>query len=272
MRPTLFLLLLMPSIALGQITIPDKVAPYDPIVAGCNCIVPQGGKPTFMWSWDKASKVIQSDDTFKLYIWAPPGAHSVDAVVLVQIFKDVQIVVPDPNNPSDTSKWTLKTIQVIDSVDFQHYSKEYIVGDSPTPVPVPPGPTPPGPTPPGPTPPGPTPTDDFSKQAQAWLKAVPAASYKKETATAIADNFQATASQAVATSGWNLNAFVTDTKNRNRATLTPAELAAWGTPFFQPLAQYQAKLFNDRKLTETDVAGIAKIWKETSDAIRAAAF
>jgi hypothetical protein len=104
------------------------------------------------------------------------------------------------------------------------------------------------------------------------LKAIPTAAYNKQKVIGVADNYSSVAAQAVATTGWNLSTFAEQTKLKNYQTLTTDEVAAWATPFFQPLFQYQSKLFSDRKLTTTDVPGIAQLWKDTADAIRKAAF
>ena len=115
MRTVLAVLLILWSLPVfGQITVPDRVDPYQPIVAGCNCIIPAGGKAQFMWSADKASKYITSDDGFKLYIWAPPGRHSVDVVVLIQTMRKVWIIIPDPADPQNKDKWKLQEIEVND--------------------------------------------------------------------------------------------------------------------------------------------------------------
>jgi len=268
MRSLVLLLCLWEVPATAQINVPDHLDPYQPIVAGCQCIVPQNGKAQFMWEADGNSKYIPSDDGTKLYIWAPPGNHSVNVLVIVQSFKDVQVVVVDPADPNNKDKWTFKTISVVDSFDVQRYSKNYTVGDTP-----PPGPTP-GPTP-NPTPtPTPTPTpDDFTALAQKWLKDIPPASYSKDLALAIADNYSSVASQAVATSGWDLNAFVSHTKALNTAKLSdPQKLQDWLNHFFVPLAQYQQTQFDARHLQPTDTAGLAQLWRDKAAAIKGAAF
>jgi hypothetical protein len=249
----------------AQLTIPDTIEAYKPIVAGCNCIVPEKGKAVFQWSVDPTSASIASDDNSKLYIWAAPGQHNVEVVVMIETFKDVQVIVVDPNDPNNKDKWTLKTVQMISDVSFNKYAKSYTVGNGPGP-----GPTPP---PPGPGPgPGPVPTDDFAAKAQTWLKAIPAANYSKDKALAVADTYKSVAAKAVATSGWNLDAFVSQTKAANSTKLSPADTMAWHDPFFVPLAKYQSDLFDQRKLAETDVAGIAQLWRDTADAITKAAF
>ena len=268
MRPTVFLILLSwVSCAYAQLTVADRYAPYQPIIAGCNCIVPENGSVQFMWQVDSLSKAMPSDDNLRLYIWAPPGSHNVEAVVAVTVFKDVQVWVPDPMHPNDITKAVLSTIKTLVSFDVQRYSKSYMVGPGPAPGPGPP----PGPGPdPGPSP-GPTPTDDFAKQAFAWMKAVPTTAYSKDKANAIADNYSAVAAQAVATSGWDLTAFVNQTKQLNQKKLTTDDIAAWATPFFNPLANYQSKVFAERNLTTSDTKGIATIWNETATAIKSAA-
>lgn len=262
--------LCLTAVGLGQITIPDRIEPYQPIVGGCNCIIPANGSAQFIWRTDDKSKSIASEpDGKKLFIWAPPGSHFCEVTVLTTIFKKVLTLVVDPADPNNKDKWKVVEQEVVDKFDWQRYEKSFIVGESPGPGPGP-TPTPPGPGPgPGPTPP--PPTDEFAAKAFAWIGAIPAASYSKEKAMKVASNYSAVAAQAVATSGWNLDAFVNQTKAKNRETLTPEETTAWSTPFFVPLAQYQAQLFSDRKLTVSDVQGIAKLWNDTAEAIRKAA-
>jgi len=259
---------LLCATAFAQITIPDKVEPYQPIIGGCNCIIPTNGKAQFMWRTDDKSKSVTSEpDGTKIYIWAPPGSHYCEVTVLTTISKKVLTLIVDPKDPNNKDKWKVEEVEVVDKFDIQRYEKNYMVGVSPVPGPDPPVPPGPGPGP-GPTPV--PPSDEFAAKVYTWLKAIPAASYSKDKANKIADNYTAVAAQAVATTGWNLDAFVNTTKTKNRDTLTPEETVAWSAPFFVPLAQEQAALFNARKLTTTDVAGLAQLWKDTAAAIKAA--
>lgn len=274
MRSLIFLIMMGWAFPLlAQITVADRYEPYQPIIAGCNCIVPESGTVQFLWSVDSQSKAIPSEDNKKLYIWAPPGNHSVDVVAITTVYQELNVWVEDPKFPGDPTKAILKKIKSMLSQDVQRYNKNYTVGTAP-PGPSPgPGPAPgPDPTPPGPGPsPGPGPLDDFTTNALSWLKAIPANNYSKEKAYSIADNYSAIAAQAVATSGWDLNAFVNQTKQLNQKKLSTDDIAAWSQPFFYPLANHQSKLFTERKLDTKDAMGIAKLWNDTAKAIKGAA-
>lgn len=269
------------SSAHAQILVPSEVEPYEPIRAGCDCIVPDGAKVVFLWRTDDTSQheVVDSEKGkgTRLHIWAPPGQHWIEATVIVQQFEEITVLVPDPMDPKNPEKATLKTIQVAKQFSADQYSAKYTVkGAVPTPTPIPtPGPQP-GPTPtPTPTPgPSPNPLGGFSGEVQAWIKAIPASSYSKTKMIMVADNYATIGSQGSDTGKqgtWNLAAFVQKTKELNYATLTTDEIAAWGETFFRPLATYQAKYVNDRKIKDTDRAAIAQLWSETAEAIRAAA-
>lgn len=267
MRPILSILavLILSTVARGQLTVPDVVAPYQPIIVGCNCIIPANGQATFSWQTDDAAKSVMSDDTYKLYVWAPPGPHMVRVLVVVKVFADVQVLVVDPNDPQDKDKWRVETIKVIRSIDFQNYEKRFTVGTKPVP--------PPGPDPepdPDPTP-GPVPTEPFAKEAYAWMKAIPPANYSKEKAIKIAENYKSIGAAMAATNDYpNLKAAMDAVKIKNREALAVEDIQAWGDKFFNPLSVYQAKLFNERNLSTTDKNGIAKIFNETGTAIKVA--
>lgn len=252
----------------AQILLPDKFEPFAPIIVSCAAIVPDKAEVQIIWRTDDASNTYVSDCEKKLFVWAPPGDHWIEALVVIRVYKEVQVIKQDTFNPSDSSKWQFETIKVIDSVHVQRYDKKFSVSGV-----VPPSPIPPTPTPPTPTPVPPEPVEPFAAKVREWLKAVPSANYSKEKALAIADNYAAVAAQAVATQDrWNLEAFVNATKERNRNSLSTEDILAWGPTFFNPLAKYQSDLFNSQGLNVNDKAGIAKIWVQTADAIRAAAF
>jgi hypothetical protein len=262
MKGTVALLLcLLPGVAMAQLTVPDVVAPYEPIVIGCNCIIPEGGEADFHWTVDSKSKYVgvPADKPTKLHVWAPPGPHSVEALVIVKTFQSFTILVN-----KDTGE--TREVRLPVNFDIQRYSKSYTVGDKPLPPDNPDNPDNPDPPPPPPI------TDPFAKEVQNWLAAVPNEIYAHSLALAIADNYQAVASEAVATQTmYDILAFVAKTKEKNQQTLG-ANIARWVPPFFQPLAVYQDKLAKERGIDiYRDEAGLAKLWRETADAIRKAA-
>lgn len=256
------LLVLLTAVPLfAQLTVPDVVAPYEPIICGCNCIIPENGQASFLWTVDSKSKYrgVPEEAPTKIHVWAPPGQHSVEAIVIVKLFETYTIVVNKETGET-------REIRVPVNFDIQRYSKNYTVGNAPNPPPD----NPDNPDPP----PGPGPTDPFAKEVQKWLKALPAGHYIKARALGIADNYQAVASEAVAVQGtYDILAFSQKTKDKNWATLGNDGVLAWKDAFFQPLATYQSNLATQRGIDiYKDEAGLAKIWTETANAIKAAAF
>lgn len=256
------LLVLLCSTAFGQITVPDEVQPFEPIIAGCNCIIPKDGQVTFLWRVDNKSRSVPVNDSKVLHIWAGPGEHWIDVVAIVQTFREVTILEPDPTDPADLTKAKPVKIRIPTSFpDIQRYDKTYrVLGAVPTPGPGP-----------GPGP-GPMPTG-FAAEVRKWLQAVPAASYKREKILMVADNYDAVVAKESGVPGTypDLNAFTTALKALNTRDLTITEIAAYTEPFFRPLAQYQSKLFSDRGLTVRDIPGLKKLYQDTAEAIRTGA-
>lgn len=266
-RVILLLGLLIATPVWAQIAVPDTIEPHMPIVAGCNCIIPENGEVQFLWRTDKNSRSIPvgTGKDQKLHVWAGPGQHEIEVTALVTTYQVFKVLVADPNDPS---KEITKEMRLPTSFDFQQYQKTFkVTGVAPVPD------DPVDPDDPDPPPPGPTPNDPFAKEAQGWLKAIPASAYSKTKALGVADNYDAIAAQAVATSTLpNLAAFSAAMKERNLATLGIDGVNSWRDPFFVPLANYQAKLAQERGVTATNVRELAKIYTETATAIRAAAF
>lgn len=274
MKRILYVLAIVMTIATsarGQINVPDVVAPNDPIVAGCDCIIPKNGTQQIIWTTDVTSKYLVVEGGKKLHVWAGSGEHFIDAVVVTSTYTEMVVFVPDPKAPDDITKAKPQKIKVTDAMTVDRYTKKYRVDGTPTPPPGP-GPNPPGPTP-NPNPPGPTPTG-FAAEVQAWMKALPPGAYSKTIAQKLAMNYLSVGSQGsdpARNGGWNLESFRVKTKELNTNTLTTAEIAAW-TPFLKSLAEYQAKQFAARGLTVNDVAKIAALWTESGEAINAAAY
>lgn len=258
----LLLVLLISSAASGQITVPDEVQPFEPIIAGCNCIVPKDGQVTFLWRVDSKSRSVPVNDSKVLHIWAGPGEHWIDVVAIVQTFREVTILEPDPTDPADLTKAKPVKIRIPTSFpDIQRYDKTYnVLGATPTPTPIP-----------GPGP-GPTPTG-FAGEVRKWLQAVPEGFYKREKILMVADNFDAVVAKEAAVAGTypDLQAFTFAVKALNQRDLTTNEIMVYTEPFFRPLAQYQSKLFADRGLTTRDIPGLKKLYTDTAEAIRTGA-
>lgn len=167
-----------------------------------------------------------------------------------------------------------RTIVVISDKDgkLKQGQTSTVIRPSPGPAPGP-GPSPPPGPGPGPTPvPTPTPTPlpmGFAADVLVMLKATP--TYNKEKALAIAECFASIGGQGsdpARSMGWDLQAFSTNTKELIKGALTTEEIAAWNAPFFKPLATKQSQLFQERGLKTTSREEIAKLWKETAQAIK----
>lgn len=260
------LLLIVPCVLYGQITVPDEIAPHEPIIAGCNCILPQGGIAEFIWRTDQLSKSAPVENGTKLHVWAGPGSHYIETIVIA--YREMMVFVPDPQFPNDPAKAKPEKIRVY--INMQRFDKTYKVTGTPTPPPPGPDPPPPPPPPPGPTPAG------FAGEVAKMLSALKAASpsaYSKAKALRVGGTFASVAAQAVATQDkYDIIAFVSATKANNESIIPIAERAVWSTHVLAPIAKYQDNLAKMRGIDIfNDEAGLAKIWVETAEAMTEAA-
>ena len=252
-------LLCFPFVCHAQLTVPDLVPPYEPIIVGCNCIVPENGVAQFMWRTDQLSKYREVENGTKLHVWAAPGPHYAEAIVIVRTFAEFTIQVADPKDPT---KMILQKMKLPTSFNIQRYDKNYTVGT----IPVPPGP---GPNPPGPNPPGPTPSDPFVAEILKAIQATP--TYDSAKMKMIADTYDGVAGAAVATTSVpNLDAFNILTKAAISEKIGVATVAAWSESFFKPMGVLLSQEFAKRALKVNDVPGIAKLWRDYAAAVRAA--
>lgn len=236
--------------------------PYEPIVVGCECVVPDGAEVRYMWRISPAAHLEQGATESVAHIWAPPGAHWVDTTVVAQVYRTITVLIPDPDNPKDIEKAKLQQVKILESFDVQRYERRFRVAGGPQP----------DPDNPQPDPDNPDPLDGFAGQCRKWMQAVPG--YSKDSALKIADNYATVASQGsdpARSQGWDLSAFVAATKDRNHQTLGTEAIANW-TEFFRALATYQANLAKERGIGTKDRAKLAELWDETAKAVRAAAY
>lgn len=216
----------------------------------------------------KSVGVVTTDVMGRRWLVLPiAGGQPLSPEVLPVLDKDGQEVGAKCIFEAPTGIYTV--IQIPKNEDLPLGIFSVVLGPA-SPVPVPgPGPLPP----PGPGPgPVPVPLDAFAAEALKWLKAVP--NLDKMKALAIADNYSTIGSQGsdpARSQGWDLNSFVTKTKELNRGSLSTEELASWAAPFFRPLAEKQSQIFQERMLKTTDREAVAKLWIETGEAIRKAA-
>ena len=251
-------MLCFPIVCHAQLTVPDLVPPYEPIICGCDCIIPANGVAQFMWRTDNLSKYREVENGTKLHVWAAPGPHYVEAIVIVQTFAEFTIQVADPKDPTKT---ILQKVKLPTSFNIQRYDKNYTVGV----IPVPPGP---GPNPPGPGP-VPTPSDPFVAEILKAIQATP--TYDSAKIKMVADAYEGIAGAAVATTSVpNIDAFNILTKSLISEKVGTTTVAAWSTTFFKPMGELLSAEYKKRNLQANDVAGIAKLWRDYAVAIRAA--
>jgi hypothetical protein len=270
MRTILLCLLgLCPSVATAQIVMPDNIDPYRKIVAGCDCIVPKDGLVQIRWRVDPQSEsaikpAVGEERVDKLHIWAPPGNHWVQALVIVTTMQEIRAEVTDTQGNK-----SIQTIKVPSGFQFFDYDKNFTVG-KPGPGPAPGPDPPPGPDPdPGP---GPTPTDPFALEIyKMFIRVNEANLFSKPKFEKLADAFEAVASEAVATPAvFNATAFTNRTKDEYKKIFTLDEITKLGPIFSQPLAQYQLKVFQERGGSANDEKALALLWQDTATAMRTA--
>src|SRR5690606_10932654 len=141
--------------AAAQITLPDESPPHTPIIAGCNCVIPEGAEIRIVWRGDDDCSVIPVGN--QAHLWAPPGNHELSMTLVWMQFDEVEV--------------NGKKLRVLLAWDMQAYSRQFTVtGPGPEPQPTPPNP--PGPNPPTPPTPG-----DFAAQVRAAIALVPATAH-----------------------------------------------------------------------------------------------
>lgn len=260
-------LLTMVNVAKAQLTVPSKVKPHEPIISGCECIVPKDGEAQFIWRVDDKSKFVVAKDGKKIYVWAAPGKHWIEATVIIQTYTEITVFVPDPAAPTDPTKAKLKKIKISTGHTIQRYTKQYVVeGKAPDIKPdVPPDDDDDDPQPDN--------LSAFAKLARKWMKDVPGPNYSRDFAMQISRNYATVAAQGsdpARSRGWTVATFTQKTKELNNK-LDRVRLTAWATTFFRPLSKHQAALFQQRGLKTSDTKAIAKLWEETATAIKKAA-
>lgn len=220
----------------GQINIPDEVEPHHSIVAGCNCVIPEGAEVRVIWrirplTPNAYSELIPAPNN-QAYIWASPGQHEVTMTVAWKTFEIKKIGDQEIRSEKD---W-----------DLQQYEKAFLVTGNPAPNPNPnPQPTPTG----------------FQAQVKAAFAKVPAVS--RAAASKIAANYEAVAAEAAAnSSSWDPAAMVNEVKVRHTTALTPAEIKDWGV-FWPELA----KALKALNLSATDLDGHVKAFHEIAAAL-----
>lgn len=250
---------------------PELSAPHTPIFVALAAPVEPNTTVKTIWTSDlpQSSYVDLGDN--RLAVWAPPGEHFFEVLVVAQSFEEIDVFKPNPDDPKNLDKGTWEKRRVSKDFSINKYREKFTVtGVVPNPTPGP-DPTPgPGPTPtPGPTPGG------LAGEVQAVLKSMPTGVYDKAKALDIADNYITVGSQGsdpARSGGWTLATFGSETKRLNADTLGSEGVAAWGTPFFLPAAKMIAKLSTDRGIGDRDIQKMAALWTEFGEALKAAAY
>lgn len=234
----LIALLFLVATADAQISVKQSYEPFEPIIVGCNCVVPDGAEAQFHWTVDEDCQAIETTSN-QLYVWAPPGKHLVSLLVIKQFYEEINVFVPNPDHPEDPTKAILKKVKISNGFETEKYERTYSVGEPD------PGPDPePDPDPdPDPEPePEPTPTGE-------WAKIVAKAPDKSKIAE-IAGNYSSIGSQMSdpARNGAYANySACSDAVGAMHRQVLGSNFGQWGG-FFSELALWQVKEIDKRKI------------------------
>ena len=132
---TLIACLVLASTCFGQITLNDTYKPHEPIVAGCSCVIPENCDVQLHWTVDENSAAIEAGK--QVYIWAPPGKHFVNLLIVKQYFEHIDVFVPNPDSPTDPTKAILKKVKVSKGFETERFERGYVVSGEPAPGPDP---------------------------------------------------------------------------------------------------------------------------------------
>ena len=227
----------------AQISVPDQVDPFEPIVASCGCEVPEGSDVKIRWSLvpvgsGSQGQLIQVDQD--AHVWASPGSHKIMATVVWMSFEEVEISLGDG---------TKKKIRNLLAWDVESFEKTFQVKPEPGPDPGP------GPNPdPTPTPSG------FEAQVLAALAEIGDPPSKEKVAEVYSDiGEKANTRRDVFTPAL----MVDQAKSGVVSVLSPQDLQTWG-PFWPKLNQ----AFRDRKMEEDDTDAFIQAFRDLADILR----
>lgn len=118
-----------PSLALGQIEIPEINSPYEPIVASIAFEPVEGAELKTKWMASSGAVVVPVDNS--AHVWAKPGKHTITASVVVNIYEEA-------GSDEEPCKKLVRQ-------DHQLFQAKFIVAADDEPGPAPgPGPAPDG--------------------------------------------------------------------------------------------------------------------------------
>lgn len=147
------------QVACGQLVVQDQYAQHAPIVIRCEVPSVQMTAVTLLWAVDEDSYSIpcpSKNGVDELHVWAGPGEHWAEATIISTRYQEQEVLIRDPDAPTDPTKFKTKLIRITLSTDAQRFKKKFSVSGVPVPTPKPTPPTPqppPIPDPPVPTPP-----------------------------------------------------------------------------------------------------------------------
>lgn len=230
--------LLLPAVAVGQISMESRYDPHVPILIGCGCVVPDGWNLNVRWRIrGPGVETIPVGDG--LHAWAKPGRYTVEMRARMMLWAPV--VDRDGNEISAIIGW--------DEVDDE---REFIVGDPPPP---------PSPDDPEPGPgPGPSPTD-FQGKVKAALEELTG---HRDAASQVANNYEAVAARAAGTpSQWDPALMLAEVRVEHASTMTAEQIRAW-QPAFAAIHRAMA----EEQMGSTDLQAHIEIFHAIASALR----
>jgi hypothetical protein len=134
-------LLTLSTLCYCQIDISDIYKPYQPIEARCACVLPEGAKLRVSWQTPKsvAARAHPAGKT-ALYLWAPPGSHTIQMTQIMDFPETLVILVPNPTpeDPEGLDEPLKKTITIFTKPStFAQYSHTFRVSGKVDPEPDP---------------------------------------------------------------------------------------------------------------------------------------
>jgi hypothetical protein len=126
----------------AQIDISELYKSGQAIEARCACAVPEDGHLTIHWSFpDELDTRTHSDDSNARYIWAPIGEHTIEMMQVIDFWKEMEVLVPNPTeeDPTGLKNPIKKKVNVwLKPSRFQQFERKFkVIGKTPDPDPDP---------------------------------------------------------------------------------------------------------------------------------------
>lgn len=117
----------------ARIVVPETTAPFRPIVA--RIAVPNDPYSQVVTAWsadpDTSFRPVRVDAADELDVWATPGAHWLECIVVINRYEDQTVLVPDEQEPANVAKYKSKTLRVLLGTDVKKYRQPFTVGPLP---------------------------------------------------------------------------------------------------------------------------------------------